>query len=593
MIAVAPSTRASEAGRINRTPAVLHIGVKGGTDLGNAETASVAVTLRAVLSRIADAARQITAGANDLFGPEPVVLRCISPLGRAAERIVAREALAVGFKLQVPLPDPHASVTTTFPDERSRLDFEDLLAAAEVVVTLERDPGQADAVEQAVLGVVVDQSDILLVVGDTDDDESKRLMREVQARNVPVVAIGANTPHAVRIIATGPAGDWQDELCAMVATILDPFRAVDPSAQAALRTVPHRYFGERSPSIRWYSHLHTLFERAVLTGWRAPARNPVQRNASDFFVPDDTFAREFSRVDMLAIRYAHLYRSAFVSRYLLILPMAIGLVMGFFAATAAVRTIGFGIQWFAVVGTLVLYHLGKRIGWHERFTTYRYLAELLRHQLYLGRLGRTLPTAYYPADKDSATAVWVLWQFRSIVRQIGLRAMDQGSVDCRQMARTMRAFLGEQCDFYRQSAARYGTISERIWRFAIGLFWLDFVIITLRGGVIGFMRTAGWSSDPTIGAVLDWWEDFLNELDIVLPSLAWIILALGDQGEYSRLSERYAGMGEQAAALVAELDRTEPTYPALVRLAIDAAAALTSEVAGWRLLLSARIITYL
>jgi hypothetical protein len=336
-----------------------------------------------------------------------------------------------------------------------------------------------------------------------------------------------------------------------------------------------------------------LFERTVLIGWRGPAGNRIRSDGSEVFVPGETIAREFSRVDMLAIRYAHLYRSAFVLRYLLILPMAVGLIVGFFAATPAVRTIGFGIQWLAVVGTLALSQLGKRTDWHERFTTYRFLAELLRHQAYLARFGRTLQTTVFSADNESATSVWVIWQFRAVVRQDGLRAMHRQSVDCRYMAKFMRAFLDEQCDFYRHSAARYATIASRIALVGISLFWIDFVIITLRGGLIGYLRTAGWSSDPGIAIVLDSSEDILNELDIFLPSLAWIILALGDQGEYSRLSDQYGAMGEQARLLVAELDRVEPTYPTLVRIALDAAASLTSEVAAWRMLVSARTISYL
>lgn len=577
-----------------RATAVLHVGVRGGPELGTAETASVAAALRAVLGEIADAARQATAAAADLFVAQPPVLRCVSPLERAPERIVAREAVAAGFKLQVPLPGSREFVKASLPDESSRLEFEGLLGAAEVVVTLERDPAQSDAVRQALGGVVLDQTDILLVVEDADDvGGSKSIVREARARNIPVVAIGADPPHAVRIIAQNAPGDRRDGLGAVVGDILDPFRAADPSRQAALRAAPRRYFGERYHATPWYSLLHRLFERVVLIGWRAPARGKIQPDGSDVFVAGDTFAAEFSRADKLAVRYAHLYRSAFVLRYLLILPMAIGLIVGFFAATPAVRTIGFAVQWLAVVGTLGLSQLGKWTDWHERFTTYRFLAELLRHQAYLGRFGRTLQTTFFSADGDSATSVWVIWQFRSIVRQEGLRAMHGQSVDCRHMAKVMRAFLDEQRDFYRQSAARYATIATRVAQVGISLFWLDFVVITLRGGVIGYLRTAGWASDPGIGAMLDWSEDVLNELDIVLPSLAWIILALGDQGEYSRLSDQYGAMGEQAKLLVAELDRTEPAYAALVRIAVDAAASLTSEVANWRLLVSARAISYL
>jgi hypothetical protein len=570
----------------SRARACLHVGVFDEPDHG-AAPASLAPVVRRVLATIADLAAETTRDTEDLVAPASPLLRCIAPLQTGDERLVAIQALAAGYRLQVPLP------ATLSVGAEAQVEYDRLLSMAEVAVSIPSDANPAPAHRQALRDVVLDHSDILLIITESDDPESvSNLLRAARRRDLAVVAIAEHGPHDIRIMGGPDGADWSSRLRTVITGILDPFKAVPQSEQADIRALPLCYLDEGPAAIPWYARLNTWFERVMLIGWRAPPDRTAARATANVLVADAALAAAFSRLDALASRYAHFYRSAFVLRYLLIVPMAIGWCFGFFAATPGVRTMGFAVQWLAVIGTLGVTILARRTDWQSRFTAYRTLAERLRHQSYLAYFGRVLPTALSAAERRSPASVWIAWQFRSIVRQQGLGAMRREPIATQAMADALRAFLDEQRRFYRLSAARYAAIADRIWKTALWLFWADFLVITLRGFVIGVMRTLGWSADPTIGPLMDWWEDFLNEIDIVLPCLAWIILAVMDQSEYSRLAEQYAGMVDNAEAMIADLDRSEASHAALARIAINAAASLTSEVSRWRSLIASQDISY-
>ncbi len=95
-------------------------------------------------------------------------LRLISPLGAGADRLVATEALRLGYALEVPLPFAQAAYEGTFPD--SVAEFRTLLAeAGPRVLTLDGDAAD-DIVRPrsyaAVGRLVVRNCDLLIAVWD-------------------------------------------------------------------------------------------------------------------------------------------------------------------------------------------------------------------------------------------------------------------------------------------------------------------------------------------------------------------------------------------------------------------------------------------
>jgi hypothetical protein len=90
------------------------------------------------LERLAGDPRAVAAYAPDEDGKLRPKLRIISPLGEGADRLVAAEALQLGYALEVPLPFGQGAYEDTFPN--SVAEFRDLLAqAGKRIVTLDGD----------------------------------------------------------------------------------------------------------------------------------------------------------------------------------------------------------------------------------------------------------------------------------------------------------------------------------------------------------------------------------------------------------------------------------------------------------------------
>jgi hypothetical protein len=113
------AVRADGDGRI---PFVLRIGVTGHREL--ADPARLVPLVRAGLARLS-----ATTGLRST----EVMLVVASPLAEGADRLVARQVLAAGGRLEVGLPLPAAEYERDFASEASRADFRDLLGRASSV----------------------------------------------------------------------------------------------------------------------------------------------------------------------------------------------------------------------------------------------------------------------------------------------------------------------------------------------------------------------------------------------------------------------------------------------------------------------------
>src|SRR5262245_49584283 len=95
----------AEGGRIP-----LLIGVTGHRDLRDADRPALESKVRAILEE-----------QQRNYPHTPLIL--LSPLAEGADRLVARVALDLGVRLQVPLPVPQESYIADFQDAASRDEF--------------------------------------------------------------------------------------------------------------------------------------------------------------------------------------------------------------------------------------------------------------------------------------------------------------------------------------------------------------------------------------------------------------------------------------------------------------------------------------
>jgi len=97
------------------------------------------------------------------------LLRIVSPLAEGADRLVAREGLALGAELLAPLPFPRLFYRRDFVDPASLAEFDALILRATTVIELDGcyDTEETRKVAYAAVGeFVVDESDVVIALWD-------------------------------------------------------------------------------------------------------------------------------------------------------------------------------------------------------------------------------------------------------------------------------------------------------------------------------------------------------------------------------------------------------------------------------------------
>ena len=311
----------------------------------------------------------------DRYDGTPPQLRALSPLAEGVDRIFAAGALDVGYTLTAVLPFPREEYERDFAPEQAlvpgALDtFRDLVGRAETVFELDGTRGDEAYAYQIAGEVVLNQSDILVVVWDGERKNlrggTEVILDTAIGRGIPVAWIDAKAPHHWLLLTE--QRQLRDRLGDEGATIM-----LNASSDLAeLKTVVQRllHFPEAPPPLE-HGHGHRLdnpskgwkyYTRERQTRWN-PAifwkwfRNGLGQNRwmppsmsvppyEDAVTPDwprqtdHPVARVIDRLrpfyawpDKLADRYADGYRSAFVLAYLLaamavafaLAPYALGL----------------------------------------------------------------------------------------------------------------------------------------------------------------------------------------------------------------------------------------------------------------------------
>jgi hypothetical protein len=248
----------------------------------------------------------------------------------------------------------------------------------------------------------------------------------------------------------------------------------------------------------------------------APARgepSPVERWWDELYRP----ANEFS------IDYGDRYRSS----YVLIATLAfLAIIAPAFGSLLPHRLQIFAevLEIFALGGISALVLANHVYRWHERWISYRLLAELCRKQALLSTIGRSLPVSEVirmsldsveekesgeaAAEQEAAEAsvklpreAWVAWYFTAAVRAAPLLAGKLSAANALALAKA-QALTDEQAGYHRGRSARNRAAGYRIGQ----LGELFFLLAAVVGGwkffslFKGETDEIGWTA--TLGACL-------------------------------------------------------------------------------------------
>lgn len=537
--------------------------------------------------------------------PQPT-LRFISPLARGADRLAAQQAVALGYRLHVPMPFPKADYEKDFDTPADLAEFHAMLARAdEDWLALDGDRAQdMNRGYEAVGRYVVRHSDILIAVWDGSASRGRGgtadIVRYAAHSGIPVCWL-----HATQDCPAVWITDIQDlhhpvpaEMPAETALAAYLDLIIPPPAPCARHR--HGIVGqmariwqspEFSPEQEYFSNRARPQRRcwrayATLIRWTSGCKLPW----SPPHRPDDATARHwFDRyvdADARAANYAARYRSSYVW---IILFGTLALFFGASALVLSLLTLGeelrhvvtsacAGAEFLALLAIVFVVWLGTRRDWHERSIEYRLFAELCRKQQALAPLGWSLPITAVrgvaTTDRPRADrAAWVAWLFAAESRSAPLPRGDLAhAAQGAPRGQVLTELITEQREYHEARSVMAERAGHTLERYGEVLFLLVVFCVLLKLGLTGFPHAHGW-------AVI------FGFLATILPGVSAAFVAIRGYAELQLLAEQSRHMAAELKRAQRRVERLDTTQPLVSQdLGGEAAAVATlmlQDLDGW------------
>ncbi|MFI4980240.1 MAG: hypothetical protein ACHQIO_07820, partial [Nevskiales bacterium] len=544
-------------------------------------------------------------------GAEQVSLRLVSPLAEGSDRLAAESALALGYRLETPLPFPQPEYERDFPASIDA--FRTLLSravtgdGAPAVLALDGGRGpDNDASYRAVGHHVVRNCDLLIAVwngappkapGGTGD-----IVRFATRNGVPVWWIHATEPTAQPRLIRNPLhlrqpdraarGDAaEQDLERLLRHTMLPPATVAPHRPGVLGQAVHhgcRLFRQQPAPLKDYLHEPPPASRGI---WRAYAwfldQAAPRPTGPDLHLlpPEDPvetwWERYYRPADGLSLAYGDRYRSSYVMIFAL---AALALICASLALVAplvlAVPVIALELVALLGISALVLgNHLFR---WHDRWIIYRLLAELCRKQHVLAPLGWSLPVwevERMAAEETDHTHgplpprdAWVAWYFTAVLRAAPL---PHGALSDATLARARAlgaSLMDGQAEYHRVRYLRSRDAGRRLGLLGEAFFLIMIVVVAAKLWLL--LATDAYGVAAWLGLA-----------GALLPAPSAAFVGIRAYAEFELLMHQSARMQRAMAAVRAELDFIDLSRPLasqeLGAMLNGVAISMMQDVQGW------------
>jgi hypothetical protein len=618
-----------------RPRACLRVGVTGhrtGPKLEAHQQPAVRATIARLFEAIATNFHKAVDGAHWAFGPGLPELVVVSALAEGADRIVAQEGLEAGAVLDAVLPANQGAYEKDFESEKSKLEFRDLLGQARSVFQLAAPDGALKEKRgyQAAGWTMLAHADLLIAVWDEAEGAgiggTAEIVEQAFADGAPILLINPATPSEAHLLWTGPMEPPSTGARVEEAPRKEAFAEIPKLVQALVAPPADRttddglrafYTEPPGPEHGWplYSALLAILavRRLKRTDFIPTDEHPYSTASWHERFPDvgkplsdvvcSTLLPSITLPDRLAVRYAELYRSAFVFNFLsaalaVILALA-GLsteLPAFHGHPKAAMSLKF---WLVLSEVLLLLSIvgvwlwGAHRAWHRRWLDYRRAAEWLRYLRVLCLVGARAPIAR-PRPTPSARTEggrgarldqddWVGWYVRAIGRLLPFPAVE---VDAHNYVEAVRnavivAELDEQIKYHHANRERMAYAALRLHWAGLLLFSAPIAVGAIFiVGYFAFMRFgAAWAHDYRFWIVAG---------TAAFPALGAAFNAIRVQADFETLAIRSEDTAARLATIREAMQKDAPEFIRLSDLIRRAVAAMGAEHSEWRTLFGTR-----
>lgn len=618
---------------------VFRVGVVGHRPnrLQSADLEALAGQVRGILHVVRHAVLKHHQANPALYDEATPTVRAVSPLAEGVDRLFADQALAEQYELNVVLPFAQAEFENDFTgphalEPNSVQRFQSLLQRAKTVFELDGARSESARAYKVAGDVVLNQSDLLIVVWDGARKNlrggTEETFDDAVERGVPVVWIDAQAPHPWQMVTqplrsletAAPQGraspaktDDPDQLQRHVRRLLALSPPPQPQKSSRNHHAAHRedpratletYYAEKRPQRNWaicWKWFRNVvgdlnfepprvnvepYEEAVCRNWPRDRSKPIAAMI-------DRLRPFYAWADKTADRFADAYRSTFVVAYFfaaLAVAMALGPI-GLGLRSHSGGEIAFAVAEFVAIGLILVIVVRGRIAeWHRRWLDYRLLAELIRHQRLVTTLGgqRAMPSVpEHWASYGNPAASWMAWYARALERSLGLPHATVDRDYLQGCLNDLRDQLKGQIDFHHTTSKRCDRIEHRL-HFIEVLLLVATLICCVLHITQGFWHD--WLPIPGHG---------LTFCCGTFPALGAALAGINNQGEFKRIARRSESMHEQLTLQLEAIASLEQKLSAagseqqqlsadIAQVSGRIAQTMVNEVLDWRVIFQDR-----
>ena len=586
------------------------VGVTGTRKLDPAIEGAVRAEVLKVLTLIRDTIAGLAGKPDSELAGSPAsgtgshpVLRLVSPLAEGSDRLAAETALKAGYTLYSPLPFPRQEYEKDFP--ASAGEFQRLLSQSTV---LELDGTRELATDgyREVGRFVVRNCDLLIAVWDGATERgpggTAEIVRFAANLKVPIWWIrpsGSAPPslvdssHALQTARLGTSTDNADtKLVDYITRLVAPPRVGGVEHIGTFGRVAHllvRATGKDISPLSDFLSEADLKKRSIWRTYSNTISSLISKAVKDqrpSAAPPDTSSEPswwlpyFKAADRLSEGYGDRYRSSYVLIAIFafvavatpavgnVLPAHFEVLVGLMEAVA-----------LAAIAGLVIANYFYR--WHERWISYRLLAELLRKQATLWTIGRSLPLedilqAVSASEDDEGAPklpreAWIAWYFAAVVRSAPVLA---GSLAAqrREAVASAEALIEEQIRYHRWRAASSKAAASGTEK--IGELFFFFT------ATVGFLKI-GLLFSGHAGSPVEW----LTAFGACLSALSAYFVGLRTYSELPLLVQQSARMIKilkSSALELTAIDLDEPASSVQIGRVMNVLTlSMMQDVTGW------------
>jgi len=448
----------------------------------------------------------------------PVALSVLTPLAEGADRLLAREVLAMPLgAIEAVLPFPKKQYENDFETPESRREFEQLLSRATRSSVLNRRLGPVDATEtdlaeakrQAYVDVgryTVDHCDLLIALWDGQpargEGGTAKVVEYAKEVGRPLVVISTTAPYEVEL-SVGHA------LSAEAFSRLEAFNSFPiPEAKQA-EYVENAY-------------------RDIFEAHDAPAvcdenKAEIRSRLLPVYVRASAIAEHSQKAHERAGRLVY------GSSLLALTSVAVGVLFPDIAPFA------FGLEFLLLLLVLATVFFADRGRVHRQWVENRFLAERIRSAVFFAACGFQPSALRVPAHlgRMRSSGKWMLAAFDETWDAV--RTKRQADATLPGLARFVRErWIEDQLRYHESKSRAAERVSRRL---EVGGMLIFAVALLAPAAHLILFR-------PGLGLEARWLEMSLTLAAIILPALGATLEGVRSHGEYSRIAKRSENMAE-------------------------------------------------